>query len=105
MPVLLMMYLDGVVVAVGANGRGRAGNEDLLDAGDGRRGSSPLLPGGPASSGPGAVADGRRGAGSPYTSSARAQLRRGMWTSGSKMVFDLRTTFEKNRTREGFFTK
>jgi hypothetical protein len=77
MPVLLMMYLDGVVVAVGANGWGRVGNEDLLDAGDGQRGSSPLLPGGPASSGPGAVADGRRGAGSPYTSSTRAQLRRG----------------------------
>ncbi|KAM0900277.1 hypothetical protein ACQ4PT_020744 [Festuca glaucescens] len=77
---------------------GSPSTEDL--AGDGRRGSTPMLPGSPASSAPGAVADGRRvcgltSGGRGRTAGVRAgggrgqpagtELRRGTWTWSREM--------------------
>ncbi|KAM0879655.1 hypothetical protein ACQ4PT_034095 [Festuca glaucescens] len=79
-------------------------------AGDGRRGSTPMLPGSPASSAPGAVADGRRvcgltSGGRGRTAGVRAGGGRDAGGDGAPARyvdvesgdgFDLRTTIEKN---------
>lgn len=102
---LLMMYLDGVVVAVGAGGRGRAGSKGAARcggpagelAGDGRQGSSPLLPRGPRllwswsgrgrAGGVQAPVYVERASPAPPRRRTGTELRHGMWTSGSRWTF------------------